>query len=90
LNIDVRTVIVNHSVECLASNEMTHSAEQQDHARKKGLAFIGALPVRELHGIGLTTADRMKKYDIETGVDQRRNAAFAGTLDDTSTASITA
>jgi DNA polymerase-4 len=36
-----------------------------------GAAFIAALPVRRIHGIGPVTARRMQELDIETGADLR-------------------
>lgn len=36
---------------------------------KNGPAFVESLPVKKLHGVGLATAERMRKYGIETGLD---------------------
>lgn len=42
-----------------------------------GAAFIGAMPVRRIHGIGPVTARRMQALGIETGADLRaRDLAF--------------
>ena len=36
---------------------------------KNGPAFIETLPVKKFHGVGPATAERMRKYGIETGLD---------------------
>lgn len=36
---------------------------------KNGPAFVEALPVKKFHGVGPATAERMRKYGIETGLD---------------------
>jgi len=36
---------------------------------KNGPGFVEALPVKKFHGVGPATAERMKKYGIETGSD---------------------
>lgn len=36
---------------------------------KNGPAFVEALPVTKFHGVGPATAERMRKYGIETGLD---------------------
>ncbi|KAA1183615.1 DNA polymerase IV [Rhizobium tropici] len=36
---------------------------------KNGPAFVEALPVSKFHGVGPATAERMRKYGIETGLD---------------------
>ncbi|WP_085026445.1 DNA polymerase IV [Ensifer aridi] len=38
---------------------------------KNGPAFVEALPVKKFHGVGPATAERMRKYGIETGLDLR-------------------
>lgn len=44
---------------------------------EKGAAFVAAMPVARLHGIGPVTARRMKEMGIETGADLRtRDLAF--------------
>ena len=43
----------------------------------EGLAFMAAMPVRRIHGIGPVTARRMQTLGIETGADLRaRDMAF--------------
>jgi DNA polymerase-4 len=43
----------------------------------EGAAFIAAMPVRRIHGVGPVTAQRMHKLGIETGADLRaRDMAF--------------
>ncbi|MFC3443123.1 DNA polymerase IV [Sphingobium rhizovicinum] len=37
----------------------------------EGAAFIAAMPVRRIHGVGPVTAQRMKELGIETGADLR-------------------
>jgi DNA polymerase-4 len=36
---------------------------------KNGSAFVESLPVKKFHGVGPATAERLKKYGIETGAD---------------------
>jgi DNA polymerase-4 len=36
---------------------------------KNGPGFVEALPVKKFHGVGPATAERMRKYGIETGLD---------------------
>lgn len=36
---------------------------------KNGPAFVETLPVKKFHGVGPATAERMRKYGIETGLD---------------------
>ncbi|APO79624.1 DNA polymerase IV 2 (plasmid) [Rhizobium etli 8C-3] len=36
---------------------------------KNGPAFVESLPVKKFHGVGPATAERMRKYGIETGLD---------------------
>ena len=36
---------------------------------KNGPGFVESLPVKKFHGVGPATAERMKKYGIETGAD---------------------
>lgn len=36
---------------------------------KNGPSFVESLPVKKFHGVGPATAERMKRYDIETGFD---------------------
>jgi DNA polymerase-4 len=36
---------------------------------KKGPGFVEGLPVKKFHGVGPATAERMRKYGIETGLD---------------------
>ena len=36
---------------------------------KNGSAFVEALSVKKFHGVGPATAERMRKYGIETGLD---------------------
>jgi len=36
---------------------------------KKGPGFVETLPVKKFHGVGPATAERMRKYGIETGLD---------------------
>ncbi|AYG70242.1 DNA polymerase IV (plasmid) [Rhizobium sp. CCGE531] len=44
---------------------------------KNGPAFVEALPVSKFHGVGPATAERMRKYGIETGLDLRsKSLAF--------------
>lgn len=38
---------------------------------KDGPAFVEALPVKKFHGVGPATAERMRKYGIETGLDMK-------------------
>lgn len=44
---------------------------------KNGPAFVEALPVGKFHGVGPATAERMRKYGIETGLDLKaKSLAF--------------
>lgn len=44
---------------------------------KNGPAFVEALPVKKFHGVGPATAERMKRYGIETGADlKEKSLAF--------------
>ncbi|NKL24760.1 DNA polymerase IV [Rhizobium leguminosarum] len=44
---------------------------------KNGPGFVEALPVKKFHGIGPATAERMRKYGIETGLDLKsKSLAF--------------
>jgi DNA polymerase-4 len=44
---------------------------------KNGPAFVEALPVKKFHGVGPATAERMRKYGIETGLDLKsKSLAF--------------
>jgi DNA polymerase-4 len=44
---------------------------------REGAAFIAAMPVRRIHGVGPVTAKRMQALGIETGADLRdRDMAF--------------
>jgi DNA polymerase IV len=44
---------------------------------KNGPAFVEALPVKKFHGVGPATAERMRKYGIETGLDlKEKSLAF--------------
>ncbi|MCV9966970.1 DNA polymerase IV [Pararhizobium sp. BT-229] len=44
---------------------------------KNGPGFVEALPVKKFHGVGPATAERMKKYGIETGFDLKtKSLAF--------------
>ncbi|NLS17739.1 DNA polymerase IV [Rhizobium sp. P40RR-XXII] len=44
---------------------------------KNGPAFVEALPVSKFHGVGPATAERMRKYGIETGLDLKsKSLAF--------------
>jgi len=44
---------------------------------KNGPGFVEALPVKKFHGVGPATAERMKKYGIETGLDLKaKSLAF--------------
>ncbi|MBY3425260.1 DNA polymerase IV [Rhizobium laguerreae] len=44
---------------------------------KKGPGFVEALPVKKFHGVGPATAERMRKYGIETGLDLKsKSLAF--------------
>lgn len=44
---------------------------------KNGAAFVEALPVKKFHGVGPATAERMRKYGIETGLDLKsKSLAF--------------
>ncbi|NTI46659.1 DinB/UmuC family translesion DNA polymerase, partial [Rhizobium rhizogenes] len=36
---------------------------------KNGPGFVETLPVKKFHGVGPATAERMRKYGIETGLD---------------------
>ncbi len=36
---------------------------------RNGPAFVEALPIKKFHGVGPATAERMKRYGIETGAD---------------------
>jgi DNA polymerase-4 len=36
---------------------------------KNGPGFVETLPVKKFHGVGSATAERMRKYGIETGLD---------------------
>jgi DNA polymerase IV len=36
---------------------------------KNGPGFVEALPVKKFHGVGPATAERMRRYGIETGLD---------------------
>ncbi|MFP3546945.1 DNA polymerase IV [Rhizobium sp. SIMBA_035] len=36
---------------------------------KNGPAFVESLPVKKFHGVGPATAERMRKFGIETGLD---------------------
>ena len=36
---------------------------------KNGPGFVESLPVKKFHGVGPATAERMRKYGIETGLD---------------------
>jgi len=36
---------------------------------KNGPGFVEALPVKKFHGVGPATAERMRKYGIETGLE---------------------
>ncbi|MBY5394208.1 DNA polymerase IV [Rhizobium leguminosarum] len=36
---------------------------------KNGPGFVETLPVKKFHGVGRATAERMRKYGIETGLD---------------------
>ena len=45
--------------------------------QKNGPIFVEALPVTKFHGVGPATAERMKKYGIETGLDLKsKSLAF--------------
>lgn len=44
---------------------------------KKGPGFVETLPVKKFHGVGPATAERMRKYGIETGLDLKsKSLAF--------------
>lgn len=44
---------------------------------KNGPGFVEALPVKKFHGVGPATAERMRKYGIETGLDLKsKSLAF--------------
>ena len=44
---------------------------------KNGPGFVEALPVKKFHGVGPATAERMRKYGIETGLDlKQKSLAF--------------
>lgn len=44
---------------------------------KNGPRFVEALPVKKFHGVGPATAERMRKYGIETGSDLKsKSLAF--------------
>lgn len=44
---------------------------------KNGPGFVEALPVKKFHGVGPATAERMKRYGIETGLDLKsKSLAF--------------
>jgi DNA polymerase-4 len=44
---------------------------------KNGPAFVETLPVKKFHGVGPATAERMRKYGIETGLDLKsKSLAF--------------
>jgi len=44
---------------------------------KNGPAFVEALAVKKFHGVGPATAERMRKYGIETGLDLKsKSLAF--------------
>jgi DNA polymerase-4 len=44
---------------------------------KNGPGFVETLPVKKFHGVGPATAERMRKYGIETGLDLRsKSLAF--------------
>ena len=44
---------------------------------KNGAAFVEALPVKKFHGVGPATAERMRRYGIETGLDLKsKSLAF--------------
>jgi DNA polymerase IV len=44
---------------------------------KNGPAFVEALPVKKFHGVGPATAERMRTYGIETGLDLKsKSLAF--------------
>jgi DNA polymerase-4 len=44
---------------------------------KNGPGFVEALPVKKFHGVGPATAERMKQYGIETGLDLKsKSLAF--------------
>src|SRR5208282_1084072 len=41
---------------------------------EEGEAFVAALPVAKLHGVGPVTAAKMRALGIETGADLRRQS----------------
>ncbi|NTF46264.1 DNA polymerase IV [Rhizobium rhizogenes] len=44
---------------------------------KNGPAFVEALPINKFHGVGPATAERMRSYGIETGLDLKsKSLAF--------------
>jgi DNA polymerase-4 len=44
---------------------------------KNGPGFVETLPVKKFHGVGPATAERMRKYGIETGLDLKsKSLAF--------------
>lgn len=44
---------------------------------RNGPGFVEALPVKKFHGVGPATAERMRKYGIETGLDLKgKSLAF--------------
>lgn len=44
---------------------------------KNGPAFVEGLPVKKFHGVGPATAERMRRYGIETGLDLKsKSLAF--------------